>query len=365
MGTLRQKAATAKRRLINARNELLPRDAHSPAATAISERAITPQPFAVEAGSATERIHLRVAPALLAAIAERAAADTTMVDYPVPPGAPAHKVKMTSGWSEATGIERKRWDLVLGTYYAIPEFLEQTGLTTALPPEEVHAMTHSPFAAGGAFYQADLVSDALLSVNSPPATGDRGLDFGCSSARVARALAAAYPEVEWHGCDPNGPAVEWAAANLPSMHFLQSGNEPPLDYPDDHFAVAFGISIWSHYAESLALRWYDEMWRILRPGGHLISTTHGTQSVAFYGELNLRTSHQLAEIRDSLYRRGYWYAAEFGDKGDWGVVNSEWGTSFVAADWMLDHLCPKWQILEYATARNENNQDVYVLRKPE
>ncbi|MFY9264164.1 MAG: class I SAM-dependent methyltransferase [Solirubrobacterales bacterium] len=364
MGSLRRKAGTVKRRLINARNELLPRATRSPAAAAVAARAVRPRKFAVEIGSATARIHERVAPAQLKAIAERAEADTAMVDFPVPPGAPPRKVKLTAAWSEASGVERSRWDLVFGAYYAIPEFLRQTGLTTALPPEDVHAMTHSPLAAGGAFYHADLVSDALLSAGSPPAAGDRGLDFGCSSARVTRALAAAYPEVEWHGCDPNGPAVEWAARNLPGIDFRRSGNEPPLDYPGDHFAVAFGISIWSHYAEALALRWYDEMWRVLRPGGHLISTTHGPQSVAFYADLNLRSAQQLTEIRESLYRSGYWYAAEFGDKGDWGVVNNEWGTSFVSADWMLDRLCPKWQVVEYATARNENNQDVYVLRKP-
>jgi hypothetical protein len=31
---------------------------------------------------------------------------------------------------------------------------------------------------------------------------------------------------------------------------------------------------------------------------------------------------------------------------------------------VLDKLTPKWEIAEYATARNEDNQDVYVLRKP-
>ena len=105
------------------------------------------------------------------------------------------------------------------------------------------------------------------------------------------------------------------------------------------------------------------MHRIIKPGGHLISTTHGPQSVAFYGAHGLRSSDQLADIIDSLYDSGYWYAPEFGEKGDWGVVNSEWGTSFVCAEWMLDNLTPKWEIVEYATGRNETNQDVYVLRK--
>ncbi|MFY9487733.1 MAG: methyltransferase domain-containing protein [Solirubrobacterales bacterium] len=364
MGTFRQKAGTAKRRLLNARGELFPKDVVSPVALATSRRSVTPQDLGVERGTATQRLHAKISPDTLAEIARHAAADETLVDFPVPPGAPPRKIRMTQEWEDASGLERKRLDLRLGAHYAIPAFLEETGITTALPPEHIHAMTHSPLAAGGDFYHADLVADALVTAGSPLAAGDNGLDFGCSSARVTRALAASYPEVNWHGCDPNGPAIGWASENLPGIDFHTSGNEPPLPYPDDHFAVAFGISIWSHYAEALALRWYDEIWRVLRPGGHLISTTHGPQSVAFYGEIGLRTAQQLSEIKDSLYGSGYWYAPEFGDKGDWGVVNSEWGTSFVTAEWMLDKLCPKWQIVEYATARNENNQDVYVLRKP-
>lgn len=364
MGTLRQKAGAVKRRLTNAQRELFPKGGPSDGTVAVSKRQVTPQELAIEADSATERIHARLDESDVAAINEAALADTTMIDFPVPPGAPPRKVRMTEDWEKAEGIERKRLDLVLGAHYEITSVLTKAKLSTARPPDEVHAMTHSPLGAGGAFYQADMVADALASAGAPLKEGDKLLDFGSSSGRVTRALASAFPEVEMFGCDPNGPAIEWAAANLPGIDFRESQNNPPAPYDDATFAAAFGISIWSHYNDHLALKWYDEMWRILRPGGHLISTTHGAQSIAFYGELGLRSAAQLDEIKSSLYDRGYWYAAEFGEKGDWGVVNDDWGTSFVSPEWMLDRLTPKWEIVEYATGRNENNQDVYVLRKP-
>ena len=362
MGELRRKAGVAKRRLINAQAELFPKpaaDANKPFA-----REYGPKEYGAEAALATEAIHSRLTDDDLAAIATKAESDTTLVDFPVPPGAPPKQIPLNQPWRESTGVDRKRNDLMLGTRFAEPTFLEKTGLTTATPPEEIHAMTHSPFGAGGGFYQADLVADGLASAGAPIADGDRILDFGCSSGRVARVLHAAYPNAQILGCDPNGPAIEWADGHLAGIEFTKSENEPPLPYEDGSIAAAFGISIWSHYAEALALRWYDEIHRVLRPGGHLVSTTHGPQSIDFYGDIGLRSNQQLADIRESLYLRGYWYAPEFGDKGDWGVVNSEWGTSFVSADWMLDNLTPKWEIVEYATARNEDNQDVYVLRKP-
>ena len=69
--------------------------------------------------------------------------------------------------------------------------------------------------AAGGIYEADMVIDALLSGGGSIGAVHAALDFGCSSGRVLRSLTAAYPAIEWHGCDPNGPAIEWATANLP------------------------------------------------------------------------------------------------------------------------------------------------------
>lgn len=360
MSELRRKAGVAKRRLINAKSELLPRKLDD---SNRFNRTTRPQSYAIENNPATERIHGKLNADALAAVIAAVEADRSEVDLPVPPGAAPQRAKLKDRLSATDGIERKRLELALGTYLEVPELLEATRLLTTQPPSEIHAMSHTPFAAGGGFYQADMIAAALESVGAPLARGQRLLDFGCSSGRVSRALAAAYPEIEMHGCDPNGPAIEWASANLPAIKFAKSENNPPAPYDDGYFDAAFGVSIWSHYSEPLALKWYDEMHRIVKPGGHLISTTHGPQSVAFYGSEGLRTSDQLADILDSLYDSGYWYAPEFGDKGDWGVVNSDWGTSFVTAEWMLDKLTPKWQIVESANGRNESNQDVYVLRR--
>lgn len=359
MGELRRKAGVAKRRLINAKAELFP----SPGGSERFKREVGPVVYRVDGNPATTQLYAKLDDSTVAAVEAAIAADSSNVDLPVPPGAAPRTVTLKERFDAADELGRKRLALALGTHLEVPGVLESTGLLTAQPPKEIHAMSHSPFAAGGGFYQADMIAGGLESAGSPIEIGQRILDFGCSSGRVTRALAAAYPEAEFHGCDPNGPAVEWAQQNLPLATFAKSENDPPLPYPDGHFDAAFGVSIWSHYSERLALKWYEEMHRVIKPGGYLISTTHGPESVAFYADQGLRSIDQLNEIIDSLYRSGYWYAPEFGEAGDWGVVNSDWGTSFVSADWMLTHLIPEWEIVEYAPGRNERNQDVYVLRR--
>jgi SAM-dependent methyltransferase len=140
----------------------------------------------------------------------------------------------------------------------------------------------------------------------------RILDFGCSSGRVVRGLAAAYSQVEWHGCDPIASAVESARENVPGVEFATSPIDPPLDRPDGFFDAVYAISISSHFAEGAALRWLDEMHRLIRPDGHLVLTLHGRQTVRFYGWIDAYPSSKLEEMGKAQETSGYWYEAVFG-----------------------------------------------------
>lgn len=258
---------------------------------------------------------------------------------------------------------RETLTLIAGAWLEVPAMVEKTGLTSAQPPEDVHAMARGALAAGGGFYEADLIAEVLAAVGVELDEVQSALDFGCSSGRVLRALSAAYPHIGWAGCDPNEVAVAWAGEQLPDAQLFVSTDAPPLPLADASLDLAYAISIWSHFEPSLGLRWFEEMHRLIRPGGHLVCTTHGLTSIALYAALELRTPEQSREIADALYSRGWWYAAEFGEEGDWGVLNPDWGTAFVSPEWMLTQLCSRWHVLEFAPGRNQDNQDVYVLRR--
>lgn len=258
-----------------------------------------------------------------------------------------------------------RLQLAYGVHHGFEPLLARTALRADEPPPEVHAMARGPVAAGGSYYYADLVADALAEADRPLRAGSRALDFGCSSGRVVRVLAAAYPEVHWHGCDPIPDAIDWAAGHLPGIEFERSPLRPPLPYPDGAFDVVFAISIWSHFDEHAALEWIGEMRRILRPEGTLVMTAHGPQAVAFYAEVGERSREQREVIVEALHRRGFWYAPEFSARaeGDHGIVDPEWGTAFLSPEWALAKLTPEWRFEAFHPGRVENNQDLYVLAR--
>jgi SAM-dependent methyltransferase len=266
-------------------------------------------------------------------------------------------------WAKSRADERRVLALAYGVHYEVEPVISKTGLSPAMPPEEVHSMGRGSLAAGGAYYYGDLVVDALAAVGASIEPATRALDFGCSSGRVVRVLQAAYPRTRWFGCDPIGPAIAWAHDNLPAIEFWPSPQDPPLPYEAGQFDLVFAISIWSHFDTRAALRWFREMHRIVAPGGHLIITTHGYQSMAHYSWNGMRSPEQLAEIGRSLFSRGFWYAPEFGTVGDHGVVSEEWGTAFFTPEWLLTNLTPEWRVAHFAPGRAEGNQDLYVLER--
>ena len=263
----------------------------------------------------------------------------------------------------ASGADRRALLLTFAVSYGVRGILEKTGLTDAAPPPEVHAMHRGPLSAGGSYYHADLAADALTEAGAALDAGRRVLDFGCSSGRVVRVLSAAFPHVEWHGCDPIEASIEWAAGHLPGVRFAISHREPPLAYPDAFFDGVFAISIWSHFSERAALRWLAEMRRVIRPSGYLLLTTHGYESIAHYARGALRRQAQLAEIAAALYAEGYWFKNEFGDGGDGGLGGADWGTTFMTAEWLLPRVCPDWRLSYLAPGLLEGNQDVFVLER--
>jgi 2-polyprenyl-3-methyl-5-hydroxy-6-metoxy-1,4-benzoquinol methylase len=99
------------------------------------------------------------------------------------------------------------------------------------------------------------------------------LDFGCGCGRVTRHWAA--DGIEVHGSDLNRQLVAWCRSHLAFGTFAVNGLAPPLAYPDARFGFVYALSVFTHLPEDLQEAWMRELRRVIRPGGHLLLTTHG------------------------------------------------------------------------------------------
>jgi SAM-dependent methyltransferase len=105
------------------------------------------------------------------------------------------------------------------------------------------------------------------------------LDWGVGCGRIARHFPAAHAQA-LTGCDIDRDNVDWCAANLPGT-FAASRLLPPLPFEDASFDAVYGVSVFTHMREPMQLAWLAELARVMRPGGFLVTTTHGETAIEF------------------------------------------------------------------------------------
>lgn len=109
------------------------------------------------------------------------------------------------------------------------------------------------------------------------------LDFGCGCGRVIRHVYD-VTGARCHGSDYNPRLIEWCKRNLPFAQFGVNGVAPPLAYETEQFDVVYALSVFTHLPENLQTAWMTELSRVLKPGGHLLMTTHGESFLPIMSE---------------------------------------------------------------------------------
>lgn len=194
------------------------------------------------------------------------------------------------------------------------------------------------------------------------------LDFGCGCGRLARFLT---PLHAWHvhGCDINPQLVDWCAHNLNDMEPLRNGIAPPLPITESTFDLVYSMSVFTHLDDEAAQNWFSELMRVLKRGGLLIVTTHGTRVLEIIRD---STAHQkmfeidsrrASDIMANLPQVGYYhqrYAASTLNVANAGV---EYGNAFVHPNYVRRHwLTPRCTLLCHVPAGLRHSQDIFVFR---
>jgi 2-polyprenyl-3-methyl-5-hydroxy-6-metoxy-1,4-benzoquinol methylase len=178
------------------------------------------------------------------------------------------------------------------------------------------------------------------------------LDFGCGCGRLSRALQAAAPGADLHGCDIDPEPIAWLQANLGGVAtFATIPHAPPTAYADGAFDLIVGVSVFTHLPEELQFAWLAELQRITRPEGMLVLTVHGTNH------------HELLppSERARLEQDGFWYRSQADGHPD-GLPDFYQNAYHVPA--YVERVWGRWfEVVAQVPRAVEDYQDAVVLRR--
>ncbi|RYY39296.1 MAG: class I SAM-dependent methyltransferase [Chitinophagaceae bacterium] len=175
------------------------------------------------------------------------------------------------------------------------------------------------------------------------------LDWGCGPARVIRHLPQLLPGARLAGSDYNEATIEWCRAHIAGIDFRSNGVQPPLDFGRDTFDAAYALSVLTHLSEEAQVAWMTELYRVLKPGGLLLLTTHGA---AF--EEKLTAGEKLR------FRRGECIEHPVEQEGHRSY------SSFQPRAFMERLFSRNWQLLNFAAGKQHAwgpEQDTWIVRK--
>jgi SAM-dependent methyltransferase len=102
------------------------------------------------------------------------------------------------------------------------------------------------------------------------------LDWGCGPARVIRHLPGILPDAVLYGTDYNRRSIAWCSNTFSAIWFHTNDLMPGFVYEKEMFDLVYGISIFTHLSEEGHQAWLKELSRVLKPGGILFLTLHGS-----------------------------------------------------------------------------------------
>ena len=159
-----------------------------------------------------------------------------------------------------------------------------TGAGLPLPPAKLMYLVTARWDVRwyviGGFNAFEDIRAALDAVGTSIDQLQKVLDFGCGCGRAIRYWHGRGTEV--HGTDYNRELIDWDREHLP-FEFEVNGLDPPLSYESAQFDFIYALSVFTHLDERRQLAWRDELTRVLRPGGHLLITTHGSRWLPHLG----------------------------------------------------------------------------------
>ena len=123
-------------------------------------------------------------------------------------------------------------------------------------------------AVGGDYERNGLIERAVVA-HAGLRDGDRLIDLGCGSGRLAWALGQSM-QVDYLGIDIVPALLDYAASKSPPGYRFVLNRALTIPAPDQSADMVTAFSVFTHLLHSESYIYMEEAFRVLRPGGRLV-----------------------------------------------------------------------------------------------
>jgi len=197
----------------------------------------------------------------------------------------------------------------------------------------------------------------------------RVLDFGCGSGRIARYLNM-HEAVEAFGVDANPLLVEWCQLNLDRVMTLLQAGRQRLPFGDALFDFVYATSLFTGAAPSRMQQCFDEVTRVLAPGGLLLAVTYGPTALnTIRGSPTHQATLQIdaaraAELIETLPAAGRIHLPNAAATARADQADERDGYTFIHPDYSAEHWnTAAFEVLQHIPGGLRGWQDIVVLRR--
>lgn len=173
------------------------------------------------------------------------------------------------------------------------------------------------------------------------------LEFASGYGCVTRHIKNVIPFAETTACDIHIQAMQFIDQNLEIPTVLSTVRPEDLIL-EKKFDVVFALSFFSHMPKAAFSRWLKRLASFLKPGGHLIFTTHGIDSTAFIPNCQFDTD-------------GFYFQPN-SEQSDLSV--DEYGTACTLPIYAISQIFNEshWALKFFQQGYWWSHQDVYVVK---
>jgi len=232
-----------------------------------------------------------------------------------------------------------------------PAQLEQLGLDLPRPPRHLPC-DPSVARVGYDFAAADAVVDLMRQCKVDSPDGRRYLYVDSRCGHAVRTMLLALPASQWIGMDADAEAVAWASQSIPGASFVAKPDRPPIAEADASFDGVVALDLTKAPEIDDMRQWLADLWRLVKPGGFLITASHGYCTLANLADAKEADADELRRAYEALEKEGTC------------LLSSEKGQRLCSEDWFVDTVLQDyWQVQTPVLGAGPDASDVYFAQR--